>query len=237
MTGDQSIDAPIIDDLGDTSDLPKIKDQHLLFLRFLLADPKMNRKVAAEKAGYVNKSCRQAANRLLNRPEVRAWKDHMVNLRAQKAMIDASYVLEGAKEMFERCMQREQVMEKGPDGQMEPTGEWKFDSAGAAQALKILGNHTKVSAFRDTDENGKVVDQRWVVDIVHSNKGDGPSAPRDVTPKAKSIPKSKPKTKTKTKPKPKPKQSAKERALAQTKAAQAKAKPKAHAKNNLTRKA
>jgi len=102
-------------------------------------------------------------------PLVQARVAELSKLRQEEADVDATYVLMGAKEMFERCMQREEVMEK-IDGHLVPTGEWKFDSAGAARALKLLGDHVHVNAFKAIDENDVPIDQNWTVTIVHASK-------------------------------------------------------------------
>lgn len=83
----------------------------------------------------------------------------------KKAGVDKAYVLEGAKQMFERCMQREEVFEM-VDGCRVSSGEWKFDSAGAGKALKLMGDHIEVNAFKALDDDGKPIDQNWVVTIV-----------------------------------------------------------------------
>jgi hypothetical protein len=60
---------------------------------------------------------------------------HQITERAvEKASVDRAWVLERLKKVAERCLQEEPVMVRG-----EPTGEYKFDSAGANRALELLG--------------------------------------------------------------------------------------------------
>jgi hypothetical protein len=58
--------------------------------------------------------------------------------------IDAAWVLKAAKKVHDRCMQAEQVMVGG-----EPTGEYKFEAAGANKSLEIIGKHIDVQAFNE----------------------------------------------------------------------------------------
>ena len=58
--------------------------------------------------------------------------------------IDASWVLKAAKKVHDRCMQTEPVMVGG-----EPTGEYKFEAAGANKSLEIIGKHIDVQAFNE----------------------------------------------------------------------------------------
>jgi hypothetical protein len=69
-------------------------------------------------------------------------------------------------EVFERCMQHKPVLDK--DG--NPTGEYRFDSAGAARALELMGKHKSVNAFKETESDRKPSDQKWTVEVVHTTK-------------------------------------------------------------------
>jgi len=68
-----------------------------------------------------------------------------VRLLAEKDFkIDAAWVLKSAKLVFDRCMQNEPVMVQG-----EPSGEYKFEAAGANKALDTIGKHIDVQAFNE----------------------------------------------------------------------------------------
>lgn len=101
-----------------------------------------------------------------------------ISAEAQKhAGVDKTFVLKGAKEMFERCMQHEPVYDK--DGRPVlvelPGGEfgaaYVFDSAGAGKALKLMGEHIEVNAFKALDDDGKPIDQNWRVTFVDAATG------------------------------------------------------------------
>lgn len=57
----------------------------------------------------------------------------------ERLAIDKGWVMERLKQVAERCMQAEPVMVNG-----EPTGEYKFDSAGANRALELIGRELRM---------------------------------------------------------------------------------------------
>jgi phage terminase small subunit len=137
-----------------------------LFVQNYMID--LNATQAAIRAGYSEKTARKIGSENLSKPDISAAIQLAAIERIDRTRIDADYVLAGAKEMFERCMQRVAVMEK-IGGEWVPTGEWKFDSSGAGKALKILGDHTQVNAFRQTDESNAQVDHKWSVTFVDAS--------------------------------------------------------------------
>ena len=79
--------------------------------------------------------------------------------RSKVTKINANYVLMQAVKLHERCMQEiEPVMERR-DGEMVPTGEYKFEHSGAAKALEIIGKHTAVQAFTTKIEISDATDR------------------------------------------------------------------------------
>ena len=56
------------------------------------------------------------------------------------------------------------------DSQGKPTGEFRFDAAGANRALESIGKHTSINAFRYVEDNGKPIDLDWNVMIIHCTK-------------------------------------------------------------------
>ncbi len=140
--------------------MAKLKPKQELFAFEYLKD--LNATQAAIRAGYSKVRARRTGHDLLGNPAVQAIIEERSKKVLQQCEVDAAYVLAGAKEMFERCMQREQIVDR--DG--TPTGEYKFDSAGAGKALKIMGDHVAVNAFKGVDEDGAPIDQNWRVTIV-----------------------------------------------------------------------
>ena len=95
---------------------------------------------------------------------------------AEKAEVDAAWVLMKQVEIFERCMQSRSVRDRkgepvyieGSDGALVPA--YTFDSAGANRALELIGKHKAVNAFKETDSDRKPDDQDWKVTVVHTTK-------------------------------------------------------------------
>lgn len=131
----------------------------------------LNSAQAAIRAGYSPKGAKVRGFKLLQRADVQKIIQDRANERIKKIDVDADYVLFASKEILERCMQRVPVMEK-IDGELAPTGEWKFDSAGACKAAKLLGDHIAVGAFKATDDNGVPIDNNWVVTFVDASPKD-----------------------------------------------------------------
>lgn len=91
---------------------------------------------------------------------------------SEKAEVDAAWVLCQAVNVYERCMQAVPVMARSPGGKMIETGEFKFDAAGAAKALEMIGKHRAVNAFKETIEltgkdDGPVV---WRTEIMPAKR-------------------------------------------------------------------
>lgn len=122
--------------------------------------------ISAVEAGYAKGRAKQTACDLMKDPRVLEIIFAGIEKVSEETGITAKTVLEGAKRMFDRCMQEEAVTDK--DG--NKTGEYKFDSAGAGKALKLMGDHVDVNAFKATDDDGVPIDQHWTVEIVHTTK-------------------------------------------------------------------
>jgi phage terminase small subunit len=105
---------------------------------------------AVRRAGY---------NALLAKPEIQEAIAKGMEQRVKRVKVDADWVLTSAKQVFDRCMQVEQVFDrKGEPVLVEtPTGElvpaFTFDSAGANRALELVGKHVDVQAFRERHEH------------------------------------------------------------------------------------
>ena len=103
---------------------------------------------AAIEAGYSKNRAKQTAYELLKDPRVLDIIFAGIEKSSKETGVDAKWVLKGAKEMYERCMQHKPVMEK-VDGKWVESGEYTFDSAGAGKALKLAGDHINVQAFKE----------------------------------------------------------------------------------------
>jgi len=110
----------------------------------------LNATQAAIRAGYSLKTAKEIGCENLTKPNISECIQDLFNERSEKVEISAEYVIKSIKSVAERCMQAEQVMEQG-----KPTGEYKFDAAGANKSLELLGRHLKL--FTDKVELGGTV--------------------------------------------------------------------------------
>jgi len=97
----------------------------------------LNGTQAAIRAGYSERSANEIAAENMAKPSIAERIAELQRPIAEKAIVDATYVLTSLKAIAERCMQAELVSDK--DG--VTTGEYKFDAAGANRALELLGKH------------------------------------------------------------------------------------------------
>lgn len=124
----------------------------------------LNANQAAIRAGYSKKTAKQQGHRLLTKVDVQAEIQKNVQARSERTELTQDYVINGLREIAERCLQKVPVMvyhrEAGCAKQTidDNTGEciWKFDSAGATRALDLLGKHLGIFD-KDNSEKGVVV--------------------------------------------------------------------------------
>ena len=103
----------------------------------------LNAAAAARRAGYSPKNADRIAYELLEKPHIKRAVIEATKEKTEKVQLDASWVLTRFKLISDRCVQGEPVLDK--DG--EPTGEWRFDAAGANKATEMIGKH--LSMFTD----------------------------------------------------------------------------------------
>lgn len=165
---------PLVNQEGTSSKKNKSKDmpikQKLFVYEYLIS---RNGTDAAIKAGYSKKTAAQIAARLLRNVKIQNCIDNQVKKIEEKSLIDAAFVLQGLKDVSERCLQRKPVMvfdyinkelvqktEEVPDpdnpGKTKEEGVWEFDSTGANKAFELLGKHLKL--FTDKIQIGPDVD-------------------------------------------------------------------------------
>lgn len=123
----------------------KLTDKQERFCQEYIVDNDATK--AAIRAGYSPKTAGQLGYQLLQKPSIKARINELRTEQTARVQIDADFVLGSLKAVAERCMQAEPVMERGEDGEMVPTGEFRFEHSGANRALELLGKH--LSLFND----------------------------------------------------------------------------------------
>lgn len=127
----------------DNLSLEKLNQRQRLFVIEFLKD--RNATQAAIRSGYSKKCANIVGPRQLSNVRIKTAIDEKLEQVEKSAMVDATYVITRLREVVERCLQKEQVMEFNHETkELEPTGEWKFDSMGANSALRMLGQHLKL---------------------------------------------------------------------------------------------
>lgn len=116
-----------------------------MFVKEYLID--LNATQAAIRAGYSEKTANEQASRLLANVNIQEVVQNSMNDRAYKTELTAEWVLNNLKEVAERCMQAEPVL----DREGNETGEWRFEHAGANKSLELIGKHLKL--FTDKVEH------------------------------------------------------------------------------------
>ncbi|MBL4886746.1 MAG: hypothetical protein JKY95_19745 [Planctomycetaceae bacterium] len=92
-----------------------------------------------------SKNPETSASEILGYPNVLEFLNSVKAAVAEEVQIDSAWVLKQAVKVHEMCMQVEQVT----DREGAPTGELKFEHAGANKALEIIGKCVDVQAFVD----------------------------------------------------------------------------------------
>lgn len=119
--------------------LSKLTAKQQRFVEEYLID--LNATQAAIRAGYSEKTAKDMGCENLAKPNIAEAIDEALAMRSEETKIDAAYVLKQAVKLHERCMS-----EIEPDAEV---GVFKFNAAGAAKALELVGKHVGVQAFRE----------------------------------------------------------------------------------------
>jgi len=131
-------------------------EKEKMFIKEYLID--FNATQAATRAGYSKKTACAIGSENLRKPHIQQAIAEEVNARINHLDLSRDYVLNGLKELVDRCMQKvpvmawtgrgknrryEQVKEfvEHEDGTTTEEGVWRFDSKGVAAGLRMLGEH------------------------------------------------------------------------------------------------
>jgi len=129
--------------------MAKLTDKQELFAREFIKD--LNATQAAIRAGYSEKTARAIGCENLTKPDIQQRIAELNQERLERVQIDADYVLRQAVKLHERCMQEvEPLTDRRGEELKDEQGRtiYGFDSKGAAAALKLVGEHVTVQAFK-----------------------------------------------------------------------------------------
>lgn len=96
---------------------------------------------AAKSAGYSEHTAKDIGCENLAKPNIKEAIAEELSYRAQASRLSSQYIVKSLMQNAKRCSQGEQVMVSDGEGNLVPSGEWKFDSSGMNKALDLLGKH------------------------------------------------------------------------------------------------
>lgn len=146
--------------------LRALPPKQALFVQEYLID--LNQTQAAIRAGYSEKTATAKGAQLYALPRVRAAIDAGMALRAERTEITQDWVVQGLKEVAERCLQRAPVM-AGEFQERDEEGRhvWQFNAPGANKALELLGKHLGMfNKIEVSGPNGGPIQQAITVEFV-----------------------------------------------------------------------
>lgn len=116
---------------------------------------------ACSKLGKsVSKNPTTSAAEILNYPSVSEFIASVRHKAAENAQIDAQFILDAAKDIYDRCTQKvAPALTRGGEKIFDEDGNpiYAFDAKNALSALKLMGDHVEVQAFK------KIVESRVVI--------------------------------------------------------------------------
>jgi len=133
--------------------------KQIMFCKEYVAD--YNGKQAAIRAGYKESNAASQASRLLCDSEIlECIKEHQKYL-VNSSCLTEEKVINHLQDVLERCLSAKPVTEWDySEHEMIETGDWTFDSKGALEAIKLLGQHlgmfsNKIKISTDSDDTLK----------------------------------------------------------------------------------
>lgn len=109
-----------------------------MFVKEYLID--LNARQAAIRAGYSEKTATEMGYENLSKPHIAKAIQEAMDDRSDRTELTADYILDGIKEVIERCLQHEEVTDHKGIG----TGEYVFKENGALKGYELLGKHLKL---------------------------------------------------------------------------------------------
>ena len=107
---------------------------------------------AAIRAGYAEDRAASTASRLLRKPEIRAFRDVLMEERFEAVGITRYNLVLCVWEQYLKCTQKEPVMEWDSEAHSwVHKGQWTYNVKGALKALEMLGKMLPGTAGKDDD--------------------------------------------------------------------------------------
>ena len=97
----------------------------------------LNATQAAIRAKYSEKTARSVGAENLTKPDIAKAIQEAMAERSERTEIDQDYVLTRTREVVERCMQTEGIL----DREGNSIGQYQFSHAGVLRGLELLGKH------------------------------------------------------------------------------------------------
>ncbi len=129
--------------------MPELPPKQRLFVEQYLLD--MNATGAAERAGYAHPNTQ--GPRLLQKPKVAAAIAGAVRARSERTKIDADWVLQNLRAVYERVTQEVKPSLNSKTGKPlkdeDGNALYTYNASAALRALELIGKHVGVNAFEE----------------------------------------------------------------------------------------
>ena len=168
--------------------MAKLTDKQELFAREYLKD--LNATQAAIRAGYSENTARKIGSENLTKPDIQDFIAELNRERLERVQIDADYVLRQAVKLHERCMQEiEPITDRRGEEVKDEQGRtiFGFDAKGAAAALKLVGEHITVQAFKTNVKAEHVGKDGKPIEVVNYTPADYKAAQAQLEGKLKGL--------------------------------------------------
>lgn len=168
--------------------MAKLTDKQELFAREFIKD--LNATQAAIRAGYSEKTARAIGCENLTKPDIQQRIAELNQERLERVQIDADYVLRQAVKLHERCMQEvEPITDRRGEEITDEQGRtiYGFDAKGAAAALKLVGEHITVQAFKTNVKAEHVGKDGKPIEVVNYSPADYKAAQSQLEGKLKGL--------------------------------------------------
>jgi hypothetical protein len=154
--------------------MAKISEKHKLVCKALLKYKFNQRKAYQEVYPKVsNETADVNCSRLLRDAKLGEYIATLIDKVDKKELVTVEKVIHGIKEVLERCMQHEPVMEYNHGTKkMEESGEYQFKENGALKALELLGKYKAMFTDKTeiTGEDGEPISSHITIGFKEAKK-------------------------------------------------------------------